>query len=270
MAADAEAEVLGVAIDPEAVGLVELECVAIRRGIEQKHILPLLHRHSLVHEILRQCTGEGLHRRHHPHHLLDGGRNQRRVVDELSALLGILDQQLHPSRHAVAGRLVAGDQEQHHEHDQLVVGHLLFAAVQNLVLRVLDFELREEAFVLGTHQDAHEIVLGGLAPILDDLTHVGGVLQEGGRRLRHDLRIVVVSVRGDQSIRPLVESLAILLMDSDHLRDDQEGERDRKIQDEVALALLHHRVDALLRDVAEDRLELLDHPRGEAPIDEAA
>ena len=58
-------------------------------------------------------------------HLLDAGRQQLAVLEELAVLVGVLEQVVHPVRDEVAGRLVAGDREQHEERVELEVVELV-------------------------------------------------------------------------------------------------------------------------------------------------
>ena len=57
-----------------------------------------------------------------PHQLLDGGRHQARLGPQLGQLLGVLEQGEGAERDHVGGRLVAGDQQDHDEPDQLLAG----------------------------------------------------------------------------------------------------------------------------------------------------
>ena len=203
------------------------------------------------------------------HDLLAGRRHQRGVVDQALALVGVLDQLLHAARERIASRLVPGHQQQHHQLDQLVVRQCAGLAARNRSgHRVL--EGLQEALVLRAHQDADEVVLGLTPPFLDDLGDVLGVLDVGGTGLPEDLGIVHVAIARDHRIRPGVEALPVLLPDADHLCDQEQGQRDGDVGDEVALPLVGDRIDGFLRDLSEGHLELLDHPGCESPIDQLA
>ena len=93
-------------------------------------------------------------------------RDQRRVVDQLLPLARVLDQQLHAARDAVARGLVAGDEQDHAHHDQLVVGER--EVLVGGIVELLDVEAAEDPVVLGAGQDAHQVVARLHAAVLDD------------------------------------------------------------------------------------------------------
>ena len=76
-------------------------------------------------DVAHRGAGQHLGRRLDPEHLLDRGRDQRRVGHELGPLLGVASEQLGAEPDQGRGRVVAGDQEQEGEAEQLLVGQVL-------------------------------------------------------------------------------------------------------------------------------------------------
>ena len=110
----------------------------------------------------------------------------------------------------------------------------------------------------------------GLGPLL--LRELGGVRVQLHRRvLRHLLGDAVLGVVGpDHAVAPVEQLVAVLLRDAHEVGDHLERELGRDVDDEVALAALGHPVDDVGGALAHRRLELADHPRREALVDEPA
>ncbi|MET3158282.1 hypothetical protein ABIF34_005307 [Bradyrhizobium japonicum] len=70
--------------------------------------------------------------------------------------------------------------------------------------------------------------------------------------------------------RALVEDLAMVLGDSQHVADDGDGQAEGEILDQVHVAAVDHGVDGLVDDLLDPRPHVLDAPRGEGLHHEAA
>ena len=81
----------------------------------------------------------------------------------------------------------------------------------------------EEAIVLGANEDADEIFLWVVSPILDDFGQILEILERGLAR-RGDLdRVVHVSGGSNHRVGPLMKAFAIFSANPDHLCDENEG-----------------------------------------------
>ena len=114
----------------------------------------------LTHElgVVGDRAAHVLDRAHPAQHLLDRGRDLRRIVDEQLALVGVQQQLLHAAADDVAGRLVAADEDE-----------------QRLVQHVVGVEA--VAVDLGVHEHAHEVVGRVLLPLRDRVRAELGVLR---------------------------------------------------------------------------------------------
>ena len=100
------------AVDVEAVAVVELRVVAVGRADEQHHDAALGHRLAVVLDVAGDVAGLHRRRRFVAQQLLDGVGDERAVLHELAPLVGMLGEHLarppdEPGRGLVAG---AGEQ----------------------------------------------------------------------------------------------------------------------------------------------------------------
>ena len=100
------------AVDVEAVGLVELALVAVRRGVQQQHDAVLGDSPAVVLDVGRQDAGLDGRRRLVAEELLDGVGDEAAVLDQLAALVGVVGEDLSGPADQTGGGLVAGPGEQ--------------------------------------------------------------------------------------------------------------------------------------------------------------
>ncbi len=152
----------------------------------------------------------------------------------------------------IDGGLVAGAEQQDDVGGQFLVGELV-------------------AVFLGLHQLGGEIVAGIAAAQLEQLLevhlrhHVAGVaLRDLLRRERHGIE------QPPAIARAVVEGLAMVLGDAEHVADDGDGQAEGEILDQVHVAALDHGIDGLVDDLLDPRPHVLDATGGEGLHDEAA
>ena len=195
------------------------------------------------------------------------------VGHELVALGREVRQREHAARQRVARRLVAGDEQQHEEREQVVgaeteaaVGEraLLHAVVQRVLVE------RDLARVGRRQQHRDEVVLRVRAALLEQPDEVRDVLAP--RLARRGLaRVVGVgALAGHHRVRPVREALALVDREAEHLRDHDQRQRLGDVVDEVALAARRDVVDELARELADVVHQLGDARAGEPAADQAA
>ena len=91
-------------------------------------------------------------------------------------------------------------------------------------------------------------------------------------RLLGDLpgRLVLGVLAPDHPVGPVEHPVAVLVGNAEELGDDDEGELGRDLGDEVGRALLDDRVDDVVGRGVDPVVELVDHARGEALVDQTA
>src|SRR3954453_18024430 len=89
-AARAESLVVGIALYVEALRILELGRVAIRRDVPHDDLVALVDGAAGDLGVLRRRPAEVRERREHADRLLDRTRDERRIVDQLLALLRVL------------------------------------------------------------------------------------------------------------------------------------------------------------------------------------
>ena len=128
----------------------------------------------------------------------------------------------------------------------------------------------KDAVVFGLHQNTDQIVLGLLAPVFDHLGHVGHVFHRGDSRLCDNFGIVHIALGADHGVRPLVKALSIFLANSDHFRDQNEGQRHGDVLDEITFTLACNFIDRLIGDLLENFFPFPNHARSESSVNEAS
>ncbi len=103
-------------------------------------------------------------RREHPQRLLHRARDERRIVDDLAHLVGVLEQRAHATAVGRLRAVVAGGHQQEEAHDDLVL-------------------LERLAVDLGVDEDAGEVVRRVRPPLLDQHP---AALEDLGDVLLHD------------------------------------------------------------------------------------
>jgi hypothetical protein len=184
--------------------------------------------------------------------LLDGGGEERRVVEHEGELVGVLHELLNGVADEVGGGLVPGHQEEEQHLEQLGRAELRTIGVR------------------GGHQPADEVAARFGAALLDD----GGEIR--GHLFENRLVDLAAAVDGGRTellhylVRPELEARAVRGRDAHDLGDDDDGQRIGERVHDVGLALASDGVEELARDVADAGLEQFHHARGEGLGDEAA
>ena len=159
-AARAERLVLRVAAHVEVVRVLVAGLVAVGRDVPHDDLLALADRLPADLRVARRGAAEVGERGEHPQRLLDGARDQRRIVEQQLTLIGVLHQREHPAAVRRLGAVVARRNQQEEAHHDLVL-------------------LEPLAVDLGVHEHAGEVVGRALAALgdqpvaaLEDLRHV--------------------------------------------------------------------------------------------------
>ena len=197
----------------------------------------------------RRGPAEVHHRRSPAQDLVDrGGHQPVDVGAERVELIRVVEQRIHAVRGCVAGRLVAGDRQQQHEHVELELGEPV----------AVDF---------GVEELGHDVVARVAASLRREVVHVEVQL---GDRLAHVVGRVLRVVAADQLVRPLEHESTVFLRDAHDLGDRLQRQLRRDVGDEVRGATLDHVVDDDRRAVTEVLLEQTDHPRREPLVHQQA
>ena len=77
-------------------------------------------------------------------------------------------------------------------------------------------------------------------------------------------------IRADHAVGPVEDLVPVLERHAHEVSNQDQRQLGRAQRDEVALTLLYRVVDDLAADLVDALLELADHARGEAAVDEAA
>src|SRR5436305_652117 len=184
------------------------------------------------------------------HDLVRSGRQEGMVVLELVPLLGVLDQRVHATGDRVARRLVAGHREQHEERVELELGE-------------------DIAFLVGLEQPRDDVVLRFLTLLLRELVRVHEHLHGRAVCLFRSHAVLRV-IRADHAVGPVEDLVPVLERHAHEVSNQDQRQLGRAQRDEVALTLLYRVVDDLAADLVDALLELTDHSRSEATVDQAA
>ena len=161
-----------------------------------------------------------------------------------------------PAGEGVAGGLVAGDDQQDEEDEQLVVGQSALDVAGRCSSSTPGGALcssgDEDAVVVGLGEDADEVVGDRLAPALGDEldAHRGVLAERGGGGEQRGVVGVGVAVAGHHGVGPAVHLQALLGVEAHELADDDERHVDGEVLDEVDLAPLGDVVDELAGELA--------------------
>ena len=214
---------LGSAADVEGLGVDEDRLVAVRRRVEQEHVLPGAD--GLAVELDVTC-GRAVHvldGRHPAQHLLDRSGQQRPVPTQVLELVGMAQERLHPAADHVARRLVPTDeQEQRLVHERVASSRRSpsTSPCTSTPSRSSAENLRRRSSML--------------------LPHVGVPLHEGGGGLGEGVG-VGRALRHEHGVGPLEEPLPVLGVEAQHVGDHHQGERGGDVGHQVAGTLLAHR-----------------------------
>ena len=229
--------------------------VAVAGRVEQQHALALAQLLAVQLDVARERAVHVLDRRHPAQHLLDGGRDQRGVLEQLPLLVRVLEQRAQAARHHVAGRLVAADQDQ-----QALLEDLLLA--------------ESIAVELGVDEDAHQVVgRGARAAVGDHRLRIAQILVDDRGRARAPLLRVFDRGRlaaAEHLVGPAQQHPAVLRRHAEHVADHDHRHPARDVGHEVALAARGYRVDQLVAERAQLRLVIRDAPHREAAVHEVA
>ena len=171
---------------------------------------------------------------------------------EQRELIGIAVQRQQPVADQVDGGLVAGAEQQNDIGGQFLIGELA-------------------AVFLGLHQLRGQVVAGVLPPQLEQLLEIHLGHQRCWHwparfRLGQRHRIEQASAVA----RTGVEHLAMLLGNSEHVADDRDRQPERKILDQVHMALVDNAIQRFIDDLLDARTHVLDPARGKRFHDQAA
>ena len=254
MGAAAEGEVfLGVGpADVEAVGArAPVGLVAVRRGQAAHHEHALLDGLAAHLDLPQRDAARHLHGRVVAEELLDGAAVQRRVGAQALELVGVAEEGEGAVADEVHGRLVAGDVEEHHLLEELLV--------------------REHVAVLLGGEQAREKIVGQVVPLpLDDveheLAHLGGGVEDGA----HEVGVGDGLQGADERARPLPELLAVGRGHAQHLGDDGERQGEGVVGHELHVPGVGRPVERLVHQLLDTRAQVLDAAGGEGLGDELA
>ena len=177
---------------------------------------------------------------------------QLRVVDDPAPLVGVGGEQHGRVAHQLGHRLRPGPAEQRGEAGDLVVVEAGLDAV---------------APVDGDLGQPGEHVVGRAAPL------VGGEGVEVADHLEHGVlprrgRVHLAGLAVQAEVEPLADLLAFSLGHPEHPRDHLDGERRREVGHDVEPVPLGERFEEAGDDLAHQRLEAGDRPRGEHAADQ--
>jgi hypothetical protein len=236
-------------VDVELVCAREHALVAVRRRVEQQHLVALAHAGAADLDVARRGPVHVLDRRHPAQHLLDGERQQAGVRGELPALVGIPEQRLHAAGDHVARRLVAADEDEQPLLQDVLVGELL----------AVDLRMDERR---------HHVVARTGATVGDHSAGVLGVLLERLHDPIHDVGRRRHRQSGDELVGPAQQHVAVLGLDAEEVADHDHRQVRGDVVHEVALAAGRDRVDELVADAADAGLVVLDPARRQPLVHE--
>ena len=248
--ARSEGLVLGVARDLEAVGVLVARLVAVRRRVPHDHLVALADLRPVQLGVAGRGTREVPEGGEHPQRLLHRRRGQRRVVEQLLPLVGVLEQRAHAAAVGRLGAVVAGCDEEEEAHHDLVL-------------------LQPLAVDLGVHQHAREVVGGVLAALRDQLAAAREDL--GHLALHHGLHALGVEVRiarAQSGVHQPGPDLVVLRRDAHEAADHARHHRLCHVRHEVALVAVPERVEHPHRDLPDGVLVLRDPLRRESALEE--
>ena len=198
----------GLAIEDQAVGLVEDALVAVGRGEPEHELLALAHdRLSVQVDVTRRGAAHADDRGDHPHDLLD-----RRLRRDLHGLAGgrthrVLVQQQHRAGHHVARRLVARDQQ----HQVVRVEVLALQTPRRRPPRLTSTLMRSSC-------GSARRLLGQLVEVVEDLG--AGALDDA--RVGH---VVRVGLPGHH-VGPVQQAPCVLRVGAEHRGEDEDRDVD--------------------------------------------
>ena len=267
LAVAAEGEVVvGLAADVELVGVVEDVLVAVGGGVPEHDGLALADGLAAQLYVLDGGALELDHDGGPAQDFLDGGGHQLGVRDEVFELVGVVEQRLDAAGDRVAGRLVAGGQQQH----EVAVD---FGGAQLPAVHLGAEQVREEVVA-----QAVALPLGDqLGVVVEPLGADSAAGLAGGFAREAEFRIVGT----DQHLGPLEDLVPVFLGDAAHVADCGDGQLGRQLVHQVdggALAALGEAgddavgesADVVLGHFGEVVLEHLHHAGGEVARDQPA
>jgi hypothetical protein len=236
------------ATNVEDVGILEDALVAVRRADQERDArapgnLAAVDLHRAGGGAGDQLRGGVVAQR-----LLHPARNQRRVVAHALPLVGVLPQPVDGVPEQLGGGLVAGDDHEEEEGDDVPVAEAV-------------------AVDLGGQQGVGEVVLGARAVRF----HVPGEVAEDVGRCLHSLRrhLCPALLAVNHGVGPGPQRVAVFARHSDHLADHVHGELAGELLDEVAAPGLGEGVQIVHRQGPDVGLEVGDAAGCEAPAHQA-
>ncbi len=164
-------------------------------------------------------------------------------------LIGIAPQPVHAIADQLGGGLVAGDDHEIAEGDDLVVCQVF-------------------AVDLGVEQSAHQVGAGIATPLGDELGEVLAQLEEAGDAGRRDVLYALFAL--EHRVGPGAQGIAVVARHGEQLADDVHRQTRREVADDVELPRAAQRVEILGGQLADADLELHHPARREAARHEIA
>ena len=200
--------------------------------------------------LARRRAREVGERREHAQRLLDRARDQRRVVEQLLLLAGVLQQRPHAAAVGRLGAVVAGGHQQEEAHDDLVL-------------------LEALALELGVDQHAGEVVGRVRTALLDQRA---AALEDLGHLALHDalgaIRVEVGVAAAERGVHQPRPDLVVLGPDAHEAADDARDDRLRDVGDEIAGLAAFEPVEHGDRDLADRVLVVGDALGREASLEQ--
>ncbi len=216
--------IVGLARDIELFRILELRGIAIRRSHD--HQCKCFRRKlgpAQLHRLICKPNGR-LHRTVVTQHLFDRAREHRGVSLERVELFGISPERERPVANQIGRRLVARDQQQRDETQQVRARHRIAPVMRR----------DQRADQVGSRIDSPLFDLGGevVAQFIDHANCFG--------RRRRARNIIIAA---NQTVRPTLESCVQLRGHAEHLRDHRDRQHVGEIRHQLELALGLHLVE---------------------------
>ncbi|MFN8642092.1 MAG: hypothetical protein U0802_10720 [Candidatus Binatia bacterium] len=250
-AAEGEVVVVGPG-QVEAIGIGEARRIAVGGGEQAEHDRAAAQRAAAEHHVVGEHHAIGrLHRTVVAQELLHRAADQRRIVLQAAALFGMAQQGQDGVGDQVGGGFVSGAEDQPAEGQQL-------GAAQDVAL------------VLDRHQGADQVVARRRPARLGDVAQIGGHVLErrlAGAQAAGGLQRVE---QRRQRVRPVFEAGAVGARDAEQLGDHHHRQRIGEGGDQIHAPPRPHRLEQLVDQRLDARLQAFDHARREGLVDQPA
>ena len=232
-----------------SIGPLEGALVAVRRPDQQEHLLAGRHRDAVQRDVAGENAGEHLGGVVVSHHLFDGAGDAVGVGEQPGALVGVPRQERHGIAEHLRGRLVARDDQQEAEADDLGIAQAL-------------------AVDLGVEQSADEVVTGTGTTPREVLAEVTRQLPARLQACLGDIRLPLLTMQ--QGVGPSAQLVLIGFRNVHHGADGVHGQLGGEVLDEVARADGEQRLQVLAGQRPDGGLQCCDAPWRERLGDQAS